>query len=354
MVVLGQVLEIDADVVGRIVVSFPGAMSGGRARGLHLFHQGFIAKRRITQRRARIKRPAPADQVFFIPGLQKEIGRRLDEADRLHRLQVERVKYEADLARQRYMHVDPANRLVADSLEAEWNAKLHALEGEQQDYQHRHEADRLVIDVEERRRILSLATDFPAIWRNPKTPQRERKRMLALLIEDVTLTKQQEILAAVRFRGGETTLLTLPRPLTAQQLRVTHPEVRRQIDALLNEYTDAQVAHILNERGLRTGAGKAFDAAGAQRVRTTAKLLTLEDRLIAAGMLTAKELGEKLGVGRTTLGRWRIQGFLKARICNAKGKWLYWPPEHVVAKRKTKTKGAANAPMDRSLVCGAV
>jgi hypothetical protein len=49
-------------------------------------------------------------------------------------------------------------------------------------------------------RILGLVTDFPAIWRDPNTPQRERKRMLGLLIEDVTLVKQREISAAVRCR----------------------------------------------------------------------------------------------------------------------------------------------------------
>jgi hypothetical protein len=63
--------------------------------------------------------------------------------------------------------------------------------------------------------LLALATDFPAIWDDPRTLQRERKRMIGLLIEDVTLIKQREITAAVRFRGGATTTLTLPRPLTA-------------------------------------------------------------------------------------------------------------------------------------------
>jgi hypothetical protein len=47
---------------------------------------------------------------------------------------------------------------------------------------------RLLVDEQERQRILALATDFPSVWHNPQTPQRERKRMLALLIEDVTLT----------------------------------------------------------------------------------------------------------------------------------------------------------------------
>jgi hypothetical protein len=85
--------------------------------------------------------------------------------------------------------------------------------------------------------------------------------MLGLLIEDVTLIKQREVTVAVGFRGGVTKTLSLPRPLTAQQLRATHEPVRRQIDALLDEYTDAQVARILNERGLRTGVGDAFDTA---------------------------------------------------------------------------------------------
>src|SRR5438552_16662280 len=149
------------------------------------------------------------------------------------------------------MHVDPANRLVADALEADWNLKLRALADAQQEYQQRRAADRLIIDDQQRQRILALATDFPAVWRDPHTPHRERKRMLALLIEDVTLIKQREVTVAVRFRGGATTTLTVPRPLTAQQLRATHEPVRRQIDALMDEYTVAQVARMLNERGLR-------------------------------------------------------------------------------------------------------
>ncbi|MGH8578014.1 MAG: recombinase family protein, partial [Gammaproteobacteria bacterium] len=96
--------------------------------------------------------------------VQQEITARLDEMDRLRHRQVERAQYEADQARHRYMQVDPANRLVADSLEADWNAKLRALGAAQEDYQRRRTADRLAVDENERQRILSLATDFPAAW----------------------------------------------------------------------------------------------------------------------------------------------------------------------------------------------
>ena len=259
--------------------------------------------------------------------VQQEIAARLDEADRLRHRQVERAQYEVERARQRYMQVDPTHRLVADSLEADWNDRLRALAEAEADYQRQRAADRREIDAEDRRRILDLATDFPAVWRDPDTPQRERKRMLALLLEDVTLIKQREITAAVRFRGGATTTLTLPRPLTAQQQRVTHIEVRHDIDRLLDEYTDAQVAHVLNERGLRTGAGEAFDPNRVRWVRCSARLKSLKQRLLETGMLTRPQISARLGVSRTTLVRWRQEGRLQARICNDHGEWLYWPPE---------------------------
>ena len=260
--------------------------------------------------------------------VQQEIDDRLDEADRLRHRQVERAQYEVDQARHRYMQVDPVNRLVADSLEVDWNAKLRALEAAQVEYERQRTADRLAVDKETRQRVLSVATDFPAVWKDPNTPPRERKRMLGLLIEDVTLVKQRQITAAVRFRGGATTTLTLPRPLTAQQQRVTHEDVRQEIDVLLGEYTDAQVAHQLNQRGLHTGAGEAFDTHSVKWVRHAHKLKSFKQRLLDEGWLTGRQTEAKLGVKRSTLQRWRTVGRIKARICTDLGEWLYWlPPE---------------------------
>jgi DNA invertase Pin-like site-specific DNA recombinase len=281
--------------------------------------------------------------------VQQEIAARLDEADRLRHRQVERAQYEADHARHRYMQVDPTNRLVADTLEAEWNIKLRALAEAQEEYERQRSADRLVVDEQERERIMALAADFPAVWNTPTTPQRERKRMLALLVDDVTLIKQRQVTVSVRFRGGATTTLTLPRPLTAQQLRATHPEVRQQIDALLEEFTDAQVVHTLNVRGLRTGAGDAFDINSIRWVRYAGKLKSLKARLLEMGMLTGKQVSATLGVCRTTLGRWRAEGRIKARICNGRGQWLYWLPE-----QNTELRKSSSDQMDISAAGGAV
>ena len=118
---------------------------------------------------------------------------RSDEADRLRRLQVERARYESELARRRFLRVDPDNRLVAASLEAEWNAKLGALSEAEQNYERQRQADQLKFSEAQREQILALASNFPRLWNDPATANRERKRMVRLPIEDITIRKGEQI-----------------------------------------------------------------------------------------------------------------------------------------------------------------
>src|SRR5262252_8759638 len=193
-------------------------------------------------------------------------GRRKSPA-REGQKQVERAQYEVDLARRRYMRVDPDNRLVADSLEAEWNGKLRTLTETQQNRERQREQDRKVLSDEQRAAILSLATDFPRLWRDPNTSDRERKRMIRLLLEDVTLVRGEDITLHIRFKGGATKTLTVPAPLNAWQQRVTNPAVVKEIDRLLDHHTYAQIVSILNERGLRSGEGQAFSVQIVARIQ---------------------------------------------------------------------------------------
>jgi hypothetical protein len=121
--------------------------------------------------------------------VQHELRQRLDEADRLRRQHVERARYEADLAWERFLRVDPKNRSVADALEADWNDKLRGLTEAQEQYERQRRADRAVVGEECQSKILALASDFPTLWKNRGTPQREQKPMARLLIEDVTLKR---------------------------------------------------------------------------------------------------------------------------------------------------------------------
>jgi hypothetical protein len=113
--------------------------------------------------------------------VQQEIEARLQEADQLRRQQVERARYQAESARQRYLLVDPLNRLVARSLEADWNEKLRALAEAEESYERERLADQRLLGESRRQELFSLVKDFPAVWNDPATPHRERKRMLGLL-----------------------------------------------------------------------------------------------------------------------------------------------------------------------------
>ena len=126
--------------------------------------------------------------------------------------------------------------------------------------------------------------------------------------------------------------------------------MRRQIDTLLDEYTDAQAAHMLNERGLRTGAGEAFDAASIHWVRFSHKLKSLKQRLLDAGWLTGKQIASEIGVTRATLGRWRLAGRIKARICNDRGEWLYRLPDELAASGENFSPGGKDKPTARGAV----
>jgi len=258
--------------------------------------------------------------------VQRELQSRLDEADRLRSRHVERARYEADLSRRRFMRVDPDNRLVADSLEAEWNQKLRAVTEAQEEYERQRQNDRMTLDDAQRTRVLALATDLPKLWHEPTTPDRERKRMARLLIEDITLVKSKEITAHVRYRGGAAHTLTLPLPLPAWALRKTSSEVIAELDRLLDEHTDDEIAHILTERGFRSGTNKPINALMVWRVRRHHKLKTRYQRLRERGMLTLSETAKALGVSTATAKIWRRFGLLRAHAYNDKQQRLYEPP----------------------------
>jgi len=95
--------------------------------------------------------------------VQAELLARAEEADRLRLQQVERVRYESELSRRRFMSVDPENRLVADSLEADWNEKLRALEEAQRTYEERRQLDGRLVDASLREELFALATDLPRL-----------------------------------------------------------------------------------------------------------------------------------------------------------------------------------------------
>lgn len=337
----------------RMSVHYPTARNGQKLRVIYRCQQDGIDNARtfcqrisgtlIDQAVAELLVEAVTPLALEVAlNVQDELDARTEEVDKLRRKQVERARYEAELAQRRYLRVDPDNRLVADSLEADWNQKLRDLAEAQDNYERRRRADALLMDEQKRAQVMALATDFPRLWKDPSTPVRERKRLVRLLIEDVTLVQAEAITAHLRFKGGATRTLTLPRPLPAPKLRKTGPAVIQELDALLELHTDAEAADILNRSGLRPAVSEAFNPRIIRHLRQEHGLPDHSARLRSRGFLTANEIAARLGVTVSTVGSWRRAGILQARPGNAHDEYLYEPPkEEVLMTPRQESKGSA-------------
>ena len=148
--------------------------------------------------------------------------------------------------------------------------------------------------------------------------------MVRLLIEDVTLVKAKQLDVHVLLRGGATRSLSMPVPLPGCKSWQTDPEVVSEIDRLLNDYTSAQIAAQLNERGLRSGKGGRFTRMTIVNINQSYGLKSRYQRLREAGKLTRDEIAQQLGITNSTVRQWRKAGLLKAYDCGER-KFLYEP-----------------------------
>ncbi|MGH2831806.1 MAG: recombinase family protein, partial [Solirubrobacteraceae bacterium] len=259
--------------------------------------------------------------------VQSELEAQADQADGLRKSHVQRAHQRAELARRRYLQVDPDNRLVADTLEADWNNALRALQVAEDEYEHASTQAKTTLDEQRKARVRALAADFPALWSNPATPPRERKRIARLLIEDVTINRAEEIHLQIRFRGGQTQTITIPLPLSAWKARQTDPDTLALLDRLLDEHTDAETATELNHAGRRSGTGKPFTTTIVLHLRRANNLPSHAERLHAHGLLTTHEIAKQLGVHTSTIKAWHHAGLLQSEKANDKNEQLYHPPE---------------------------
>jgi DNA invertase Pin-like site-specific DNA recombinase len=275
--------------------------------------------------------------------VQRELAARVAETDAVRRQHVDRMRYEAELARRRYMLVDPANRLVADTLEAEWNDKLRRHTDAVEDYERRSKQHAEVLGAEAQRRILDLAEQLPRIWQDPRVDSRERKRIVRLLIDDVTLIKSQMITAHVRLSGGAPRTLVLERPLPIAQIRKFKPELVAMVDQLLDQYCDREIADILNRDGWRTWDGKPFNLKKVAWVRAAYKLSSRYDRLRRRGMLTTIEVATTFGISKTAVHEWGRQGLITKCYNDNLNRGLWTLPKHQTIIKGCGGRGAKPA-----------
>lgn len=268
----------------------------------------------------------------------EELRTRQTEVDSLRRAQVERAREQAELAQRQFMLARPENRLVVDSLERQWNEKLMSLARAEEEYARLSKSQPAALLKEDRDLIHALASDLPRVWNDARTSARDRKRMLRLLIEDVTLVKKLKIQIHIRWKGGATTSLERPLPLSAPDLVRTPVEIVELIRALATEKTDAQIAQALNARCLRTGRKHPFTRLIVRHIRIAYNIASYFHHLRSQGWLTVPEIAAQMKVPSWTAKRFAREGVLRAVRSNDSGLLLFEPatgPTAIIPTRQT-------------------
>jgi DNA invertase Pin-like site-specific DNA recombinase len=205
-------------------------------------------------------------QVELSLAVLKEIERQQVILCQQWELRLEAADYAVRLAQRRYEQVDPENRLVARSLEKEWEACLQEQQILETDRERFKKQAPLSLDETQRQRLLSLVTDLPKVWQAETTSWAERKELFRLLVADVTLTRQEnEILVQLRWHTNAVDTFPVAFP-TLGAPPLPEPVVER-VRELSRTHTDGEVADILNQEGFSTAQGKPFSAHRVQGLR---------------------------------------------------------------------------------------
>ena len=228
------------------------------------------------------------------------------------RMRIERARYEAELAERRYELVDPSNRLIAATLEQRWNdamQRLHELEAELAAFE---QQTMRVVTAEQKRQIMQLAEDFPRLWTAPTTTHRDRKRILRLLVRDVTVSKGSEpktIRLNIRWQGGatETLELLLP-PNRADAMRYPEAFVSR-VRELSVDHHDDEIAQLLGAEGYQSSTGKPLTQSMIQWVRHKHRIPAPK---LPANTFSVGQLGERYGVSKGVVYYWIDRGVVVA------------------------------------------
>jgi hypothetical protein len=241
-------------------------------------------------------------------------------------LELREAQYEAGRAQRQYDAVEPEHRLVADTLERRWNAAL----------EHVATLERRLAAlsaaapppaVPDRAVLLALAQDFSAVWADPASDPRIKKRVSRLLIQEIRVAPATErtLEVLIHWAGGTHTRLHVPRNRTGEHRRCTAREVVDVVRDLARQLPDAQIARILNRLGYRTGAGNTWTQQRVISLRHAHDIPVFSAEPDGAVTLTIEQAAARLGVSTTTVRRLITTGRLPATQSVPYAPWAIVP-----------------------------
>lgn len=241
-------------------------------------------------------------------------------------LNIQQARYEVERARRQYDQVEPENRLVAAELERRWNASLQEL-GRLEEELARLQGPEPALTDTERGRLLILAQDFPALWREATSDMRRKKQLVRLLIEEIVvdvLPDPPRVHLVIRWAGGAHTELHVRRNRTGEHRYATDEETVNLVQRLAEVVPDQAVVSILNRMAIKTTKGNTWTAVRLRSFRS-AHHIPVFDPDKARDWLTMREAAERLQVSAMTVRRLIIRGVLPARQIVRNAPWMIAP-----------------------------
>jgi hypothetical protein len=238
---------------------------------------------------------------------QREEDARLD---RQWQPQLQRLEYECELAQRRYELVDPANRLVAQTLETAWNERLAEVEAARAEDKRRQRPTPPISTPEQMREVLG---QLRRRWYSGEFDRQTKKELLRCVIDQVRLTTRGKVVRAeVVWQGGARSELDVPKYVGAPTAAY------HRVFELAKAHTDAEIADVLNGEGLQTMKHKPWSARRVMDFRVSNAIpsgLTASPtmRLPETDYITSNEAAKRLGVDQTRIGTWFRWGVLAGK-----------------------------------------
>lgn len=244
--------------------------------------------------------------------VQEELKSRNSASDNYFLLKAERARYEMELAKKRYMRVDPDNRLVAFELENLWNEKISALSIAEKELRE-HEKDKAnTPDRNDIERLLSLPANINELWNHPKAEVKDKKRILRCLIENVTLDKgENTVRLGILFKGGTSAVAECPVPLKKYETWITPKEVLDIVRSESARCTVEEIVEMLNGLGYKSGKGKTITLSVVRGIQYSYNIPSFKQHLRSQGYLSSEEKARQLGISVNALNKRRAMGKFK-------------------------------------------
>jgi hypothetical protein len=272
-----------------------------------------------------------------------ELESQIKALDQQWRLKCERARYEVERARRQYDEVEPENRLVARSLERAWEEKLRKQEEVDQAYQAWQREQAGPLSSAERAQVLSLAEKFSRVWQVANAV--ERKRIVRLVVRDVTLDQSRErgvVAIKITWQTGAVSEHQVQRHVQSYAICVSTPVLERRLKELAKAGKfDREIAAILNEEKIVPARGAAFQSSNVHRLRRhfgipTGKINGVEDNPARwpDGSYSVQGAAAALRVTPQTIFKWLRRGRLSGRQKMVGQPWqIHLTPEKIKVLR---------------------